>query len=67
MPSFDDLSGDARVRARRHVVMSIWRHGEVTAAMLEGPVPLDEDDEFVADWATGKGLDFTPEGEIRSV
>lgn len=66
MPSYDELPAGIRPRARRAIVMSIWRHGEVSVGLLSGPVPLEDDEEYLADWATSHFLEFAPDGRVIS-
>lgn len=65
MSSYDELPAEVRPRARRAIVMELWRRQKVTAAMLADPLPLEDDESFLADWATLAGLDFTADGGIK--
>lgn len=60
--SIDELTGEAKARARGNVVTEIvrrkdWPEGQRLSQLLD-------DYEFLADWAVSNGLDFLPDGRI---
>lgn len=60
---YDELSEKAKATARQEIVQALWFFRIITPEMMDDPVPLGDDSEFLADQSVTLGMQFTEDGQ----
>lgn len=60
--SYDELPESAKPTARQEIIQALWFFRLITPEMMDNPVPLDEDTEYLADMSVLLGMEFAEDG-----